>query len=141
MADDRLIPAALTGLPHPNLRPARKRRINAMSVVGVRPFVSVTTVNNRSPSSVLTSKGVAYEAKTTLTSRRDFLQRVAAGVCGTAYLTPHATKATPQPTTSGTERNPLRTIKTGSDVGSLFPFIQSRAVKSAFSLSFLNPRF
>jgi len=32
-------------------------------------------------------------------------------------------------------------MKTGSDVGSLFPFIQSRAVKSDFSLSFLNPRF
>jgi len=32
-------------------------------------------------------------------------------------------------------------MKTESDVGSLFPFIQSQAVKSDFSLSFLNPRF
>jgi dienelactone hydrolase len=30
---------------------------------------------------------------------------------------------------------------TGSDVGSLFPFIQSQAVKGEFPLSFLNPRF
>jgi len=30
---------------------------------------------------------------------------------------------------------------TGSDVGSLFPFIQSQAVKREFPLSFLNPRF
>src|SRR4030095_1010331 len=31
--------------------------------------------------------------------------------------------------------------RTGSDVGSLFPFIQSQAVKGEFPLSFLNPRF
>ena len=30
---------------------------------------------------------------------------------------------------------------TGSDVGSLFPFIQGQAVKGEFPLSFLNPRF
>src|SRR5206468_4031375 len=30
---------------------------------------------------------------------------------------------------------------TGSDVGSLFPFIRSQAVKGEFPLSFLNPRF
>jgi dienelactone hydrolase len=30
---------------------------------------------------------------------------------------------------------------TGSDVGSLFPFIQSQAVKGEFPLSYLNPRF
>ncbi len=29
----------------------------------------------------------------------------------------------------------------GSDVGSLFPFIQSRTIKGEFPLSFLNPRF
>lgn len=31
--------------------------------------------------------------------------------------------------------------ETGSDVGSLFPFIQSQAVRGEFPLSFLNPRF
>src|SRR5262249_21828421 len=30
---------------------------------------------------------------------------------------------------------------TGSDVGSLFPFIQSQVVRGEFPLSFLNPRF
>jgi dienelactone hydrolase len=30
---------------------------------------------------------------------------------------------------------------TGSDIGSLFPFIQSQAVKGEFPLSYLNPRF
>src|SRR6185295_16041579 len=30
---------------------------------------------------------------------------------------------------------------TGSDVGSLFPFIQSQAIKGEFPLSFLNARF
>lgn len=34
-----------------------------------------------------------------------------------------------------------RPIATGSDVGSLFPFIQSQAVKGEFPLSWLNPRF
>ena len=33
------------------------------------------------------------------------------------------------------------TKPTGSDVGSLFPFIHSQAVKGEFPLSFLNPRF
>jgi dienelactone hydrolase len=33
------------------------------------------------------------------------------------------------------------TVATGSDVGSLFPFIQSQAVKGEFPLSFLNSRF
>ncbi len=101
----------------------------------------MTTVNNSSLSSAHTSKGVAYEAKMPLTSRRDFLQRLAAGVCSTAYLTHQTAKATAQPATSGTDGNPVRTMKTESDVGSLFPFIQSQAVKSDFSLSFLNPRF
>src|SRR5213593_4499982 len=32
-------------------------------------------------------------------------------------------------------------LQTGSDVGSLFPFIQSQAVKGEFPLSFLNSRF
>src|SRR5437667_5644222 len=106
-----------------------------------KPLVSMTTVNNSSLSSAHTSKAVAYEAKMPLTSRRDFLQCLAAGVCSTAYLTHQTAKATAQPATSGTDGNLVRTMKTGSDVGSLFPFIQSQAVKSDFSLSFLNPRF
>ena len=106
-----------------------------------KPLVSMTTVNNSSLSSAHTSKAVAYEAKMPLTSRRDFLQCLAASACATAYLTHQTAKATAQPATSGTDGNPVRTMKTESDVGSLFPFIQSQAVKSDFSLSFLNPRF
>jgi dienelactone hydrolase len=75
------------------------------------------------------------------TSRRDFLQRLAVGVCTTAYLTRPISKATAQPALSGMKGTAARSMKTESDVGSLFPFIQSQAVKSDFSLSFLNPRF
>ncbi len=41
------------------------------------------------------------------------------------------------------EASPSATVlnPTGSDVGSLFPFIQSQAVEGEFPLSFLNPRF
>ena len=35
----------------------------------------------------------------------------------------------------------VRALPTGSDVGSLFPFIQSQTVNGEFPLSFLNPRF
>ena len=98
-----------------------------------KPLVSMTTVNNSSLSSAHTSKAVAYEAKMPLTSRRDFLQRLAASACATAYLSHQTAKATAQPATSGTDGNPVRTMKTESDVGSLFPFIQSQAVKSDFS--------
>jgi dienelactone hydrolase len=40
-----------------------------------------------------------------------------------------------------TEAKAVGFIKTGSDVGSLFPFIESQAVKSDFPLSFLNAKF
>src|SRR6266478_4893854 len=73
-------------------------------------------------------------------SRRDFLCRLAAGVCATAYLDQQMVKGTAEPI-SGTEGKALPPLKTESDVGSLFPFIQSQAVKSDFALSFLSPRF
>ena len=76
-----------------------------------------------------------------LSSRRDFLQRLAAGVCTTAYLSQQTANGTAQPATSGTGGDAVPSMKTESDVGSLFPFIQSQAVKSDFSLSFLNPKF
>ncbi len=73
-----------------------------------------------------------------MTSRRGFLQRLAVGVCSTANLS--RVGATVEPATGGPERSAQFT-KTESDVGSLFQFIQSQAVKADFSLSFLNPRF
>src|SRR5262245_19425658 len=48
----------------------------------------------------------------------------------------------PLKASAGQERQVTAALKaTGSDVGSLFPFIQSQAVKGEFPLSFLNPRF
>jgi hypothetical protein len=68
-------------------------------------------------------------------NRRNFLQTTAAAGLSSMFagrfngLAAEADKvsAVPKPT--------------GSDVGSLFPFIQSQAVKGEFPLSFLNPRF
>ena len=78
--------------------------------------------------------------KMRLPSRRDFLQRLAASVCTTAYLSEQASQASSKQT-SESERKVVQSIRTESDVGSLFPFIESQAVKSDFSLSFLNPQF
>lgn len=64
-------------------------------------------------------------------NRRSFLQATA--VAGAA------------PFLGGTSRilstQPVTPVPTASDVGSLFPFIQSQAVEGEFPLSFLNPRF
>lgn len=63
--------------------------------------------------------------------RRSFLQATA--LAGAA------------PFLGGTSRVPLTqsgaSVPTGSDVGSLFPFIRSQATRGEFPLSFLNPRF
>ncbi len=69
------------------------------------------------------------------TNRRTFLGRAAAaglasmlaGRFDLAAAEPVGVMSTPAPTSS--------------DVGSLFPFIQSQAVKGEFPLSFLNSRF
>lgn len=73
-------------------------------------------------------------------TRRRFLQATAA-----AGLTP----LVPSPSSvsiaavgnAGPGPVSLENAKTGSDVGSLFPFIQSQAVKGEFPLSYLNDRF
>src|SRR5437588_46689 len=98
-------------------------------------------MNKSSLRSANASKGAAHLAKKPLPSRRDFLQRLTAGVCASAYLSRRTATANAQPVISGREGNAVRPAKTGSDVGSLFPFIQSQAVKSDFPLSFLNPKF
>ena len=85
------------------------------------------------------SKGAARLAKKPLPSRRDFLHCLTAGVCATAYLSGRT--ATAPPASGETAAGAVRTAKTASDVGSLFPFIQSQAVKTDFPLSFLNPKF
>lgn len=73
-------------------------------------------------------------------SRRDFVSK-SGGLCSTLLLAKAATAAkssvaaaeAPPPKSAA---NPAR-----SDVGSLFPIIESEAVKADFPLSFLNPRF
>jgi dienelactone hydrolase len=97
-------------------------------------------LNNRLFASIHASEEVASEAKMAVT-RRDFLQHLAACVCTAAYVTDQTVRATAQPATSGSDEIAPRTLKTESDVGSLFPFIESQAVKSDFSLSYLNPKF
>jgi dienelactone hydrolase len=74
-------------------------------------------------------------------SRRDFLQHLAARVCATAYLTQQTSGAIAATGDGTVGAAAVGTAKTESDVGSLFPFIQSQAVKSDFPLSYLNPKF
>lgn len=69
-----------------------------------------------------------------VTTRRDFLRWTAASLClPTAVLTEKASAAAPS--------EPPAVDKTGSDLGSLFPLIQSQATKGEFPLSFLQPQF
>ena len=69
------------------------------------------------------------------TNRRSFLaQAMVAGLGSTLAARCDLAGAD----ASGVVPTPSRT---GSDVGSLFPFIQSQAVKGEFPLSYLNPRF
>ncbi len=66
-------------------------------------------------------------------TRRKFVQRVAASLCLPSALAGGAGGVG----LSASAEGPA----TGSDVGSLFSFIQSQAVHGEFSLSFLSPQF
>src|SRR5436189_38787 len=88
---------------------------------------TATSMNKRSHQA---PKRPAHPAKKPLTSRRDFLQRLTAGVCAAAYLSDRTVMGSAQPPTGGTQATAVRFTKTESDVGSLFPFIRSQAVKS-----------
>ena len=68
-------------------------------------------------------------------NRRNFLQTTATASLGSMFGGRYSTLAA-EATQAAAAPKP-----TGSDVGSLFPFIQSQAVKGEFPLSFLNPRF
>jgi hypothetical protein len=72
-----------------------------------------------------------------LVGRRRFLQ--AAGVAGVAPMLEG--KGAGSRLTPRADQAAGAVAATGADVGSLFPFIQSQAVKGDFPLSFLNPRF
>src|SRR5437899_5967503 len=68
-------------------------------------------------------------------NRRHFLQATAVAGFG-SLLKGEFDSLSADVSSSAAVLNP-----TGSDVGSLFPFIQSQAVKGEFPLSFLNSRF
>jgi len=68
-------------------------------------------------------------------NRRNFLQATAAAGLSSMFVGQFNTLAAEADQVAAAPK------PTGSDVGSLFPFIQSQAVKGEFPLSFLNPRF
>ena len=68
-------------------------------------------------------------------TRRNFLQATAVAGLGSMLNGQFSSLAAE----AGPDAAALK--PTGSDVGSLFPFIQSQAAKGEFPLSFLNPRF
>src|SRR5216117_3952593 len=98
-------------------------------------------MKKKSLGSTGTPKGLTPQTVKPLASRRDFIRQLTAGVGATACLNHPTLTGAGQAATGGAQANPVRYSKTESDVGSLFPFIQSQAVKSDFPLSFLNPRF
>jgi dienelactone hydrolase len=69
-------------------------------------------------------------------TRREFMHWVAASLCVPPLALAQAEAAEAVSAVPGPAA-----AQTGSDVGSLFPFIQSQAVKGEFPLSFLKPQF
>ena len=69
-----------------------------------------------------------------LTTRRDFLRWTTTSLCLPSAFLATRTAAESVAETPGGDR-------TGSDLGSLFPLIQSQSVKGAFPLSYLQSRF
>ena len=77
-------------------------------------------------------------AQASSSTRRDFLQSTVAGLTAQALLAGQ-TSARPQTAARATGAN-LPAVTTDSDVGSLFPFIQSQAPKD-FKLSYLRQEY
>ena len=76
-----------------------------------------------------------------LSNRRDFLHWMTLGLCSAAVLEREAAAQTSPTASASSVAGGPSSLKTESDVGSLFPFIQSQAVKTCFPLSFLNQQF
>jgi hypothetical protein len=77
-----------------------------------------------------------------MTTRRDFVQGLGLALGGMPVATGTARAGpllTDEPTVPGSGRAPTERI--GSDIGSLFPFIRSQAVRGEFPLSFLRDEF
>ena len=72
-----------------------------------------------------------------MNSRREFLQELAAATFATgAVMNDHSSIAGSAELNQGQELP-----QTGSDIGSLYPFVQSQAVHGEFPLSYLRPEF
>jgi dienelactone hydrolase len=67
----------------------------------------------------------------TMHTRREFMQWLAASLCVPPLALAEAQAAEPG----------LAAAASGSDVGSLYPFIESQAIRGSFPLSFLNRKF
>src|SRR5438552_4491408 len=79
-------------------------------------------------------------------TRRDFVRRLTAGLCLPFGIVEDAlSEAAPGQQTllaqAATAKQSSTTARTESDVGSLWPFIQSQAVAGEFPLSWLRPEF
>jgi dienelactone hydrolase len=72
-----------------------------------------------------------------MSNRRDVLKWMAAGAAGA----PGVTAGAPAIAAANLAQAPAPVGPTGSDVGSLYPFIQSQAVKGEFPLSYLRDEF
>ncbi len=80
-----------------------------------------------------------------MSSRREFIQQAAVTMGAAAGAVPSAVAGvnpgrSPEVSAPATGKEALMQA-TGSDVGSLFPFIRTQAVKGEFPLSFLRPEF
>src|SRR5437870_937478 len=71
-------------------------------------------------------------------SRRSFLAKTGA-VTSSAFFAQIAASAAAAE--SAAQPAAAASVPTHAEVGSLFPFIESQAVKTDFPLSYLNPRF
>ncbi|AMY12101.1 putative dienelactone hydrolase [Luteitalea pratensis] len=72
-------------------------------------------------------------------NRRRFLQ--AAAIASTTPMAAGSTRARAADTTQQATAAARAVAPSGSDVGSLFPFIQKQAVQGPFPMSFTNPQF
>src|SRR5262245_47082189 len=90
--------------------------------------------------------GSSNTPHTDVPSRREFVRRLVAGLSlpfalGDDALSEDAVNSPALLAQASTARQSSATMRTESDVGSLWPFIQSQAVKSEFPLSWLQPEF
>ena len=70
-----------------------------------------------------------------VTTRREFIRWTAASLCLPSAVMTESASAAAAPSEQPT------IAKTGSDLGSLFPLIQSQAMKGEFPLSYLQSQF